>query len=199
MREMTVAEERAFLKSRLHDYDRAELADLRGELSRRWQKNHPEAAKERSAVFQPLERVPDHVKKHPDDPDEIWTNDMYNVTVRRNVPDKCFGTGRRMIQLGISNYDGTARHDWRDFQAIKNQLAGEECEAFELYPADSRLLDPSNYYSLWCFPFLKHLKLGREIRSVLDRDVAWSPQRAFAGPPEGAKTLHVTTEKPGDA
>jgi hypothetical protein len=179
-REMTPAEERAFLVARLHDYDRAELADLRRRLSARWQGQHPTAAKEASAAFQPLERDTGHVKRFDDDPDEIWMNDAYNVTVRRNVPDKCFGTGRGMIQIGISNHDGTARHDWRDFQAIKNQLAGEECEAFELYPAESRLLDPSNYYTLWCFPFLKRLKLGREVRRVFDRDTAWSPQRAIA-------------------
>ena len=76
-----------------------------------------------------------------------------------------------MIQLGINAVDGSARHDWRDFQAIKNQLAGEECEAFELYPAESRLMDPSNYFSLWCFPGLKRIKVGNdEPRRVFDAD-----------------------------
>ena len=43
-----------------------------------------------------------------------------------------------MIQLRHQlPHDGTARHDWRDFQAIKNQLAGPECEAFELVPRGS--------------------------------------------------------------
>ena len=82
-----------------------------------------------------------------------------------------------MVQIGISAIDGTARHDWREFQAIKNQLAGEECEAFELYPAESRLLDPSNYYTLWCFPGVKLLQIGPSIREVLDRDEAFAPQR----------------------
>ena len=85
-----------------------------------------------------------------------------------------------MIQLGISALDGTARHDWREFQWIKNQLAGEECEAFELYPAESRLLDPSNYYTLWCFPGLKRIKVGsEEVRRQWDADEALAPQRAL--------------------
>jgi hypothetical protein len=86
-----------------------------------------------------------------------------------------------MIQIGINSLDGTARHDWREFQGIKNQIAGPECEAFELYPAEGRLLDPSNYYSLWCFPGLRRIKVGVEQgRHVLNADEAMAPQRAFA-------------------
>lgn len=96
----------------------------------------------------------------------------------RRKPDQVFGTRQGMIQLGINTHDGTARHDWREFQAIKNQLAGPECEAFELYPAESRLLDPSNYYALWCFPGIKRIKVGgNEPRRVWDVDVALAPQR----------------------
>ena len=178
-REMTAAEEREFLKSRLHDYDRAELSDLRAKLAGRWKEQFPEAAKETSEAFELLVRDEDLVKRDEYDPDERWHSERYTVTVR-HLPDKCFGTGKTMIQLGISNADGTARHDWRDFQAIKNQLAGAECEAFELYPADSRLLDPSNYYTLWCFPFLKHLRVGNHVRRVWDADRAAAPQRALA-------------------
>jgi hypothetical protein len=32
---------------------------------------------------------------------------------------------------------------------IKNQLIGEECEAVELYPAESRKVDTSNKYHLY--------------------------------------------------
>jgi hypothetical protein len=35
-------------------------------------------------------------------------------------------------------------HDWRDLQRIKNQLVGPECEAVELYPAESRKVDTAN-------------------------------------------------------
>jgi hypothetical protein len=116
-------------------------------------------------------------QQHP----EIWESDVYQVTVRRWSKDPVFGTRGGMIQIGINSHDGTARHDWRDFQGIKNQIAGPECEAFELYPAESRLLDPSNYYTLWCFPALKRIKVGlEEGRRVLDADEALAPQRGFA-------------------
>ena len=85
-----------------------------------------------------------------------------------------------MIQLGISAIDGSARHDWREFQWIKNQLAGEECEAFELYPAESRLMDPWNYYTLWCFPRVKQIKVGMtDTRRVWDSDESYAPQRGL--------------------
>jgi hypothetical protein len=144
-----------------------------------WKELLPEAAAERSEPFQPLERDKDYWKFRPDAPDEMWFNNLYSVTVRRHSTDPVFKSSGGMIQLGINAIDHTARHDWREFQAIKNQLAGPECEAFELYPAESRLIDPSNYYALWCFPGIKRLKIGQEARRVINQDVADSPQRAL--------------------
>ncbi len=40
---------------------------------------------------------------------------------------------------------------WRILQHIKNTLLGEEHEAVEVYPAESRLVDTANQYHLWCF------------------------------------------------
>ena len=42
--------------------------------------------------------------------------------------------------------------DWRHFQQIKNELAGPEREAVELYPAESRKIDTSNKWHLWVLP-----------------------------------------------
>ncbi len=173
------AAHRRVLISRLRDYDREDTLKLRDKLIERWRAVHPEAAREQSAYLHPLARDENHRKEIPDDPDEGWYNDVYYVTLRRR-PDKMFQTKQGMIQLGIASHDGSARHDWRDYQAIKNQLAGAECEAFELYPAESRLLDPSNYYTLWCFPGVKRLRVGREERYVLDAGEAFAPQRAMA-------------------
>jgi hypothetical protein len=39
--------------------------------------------------------------------------------------------------------------DWRHFQRVKNEIVGSECEAVELYPAESRLTDTTNKYWLW--------------------------------------------------
>lgn len=168
---------------RIADYEKArDIGAERAQLVALWRKHHPEAAQETSSANKPLVMV-DCVakadKSNPDNPDEQWTNDTYFVTLRRHDRDRVFGTSGGMIQLGIAALDGTARHDWREFQAIKNQLAGEETEAFELYPAESRLLDPSNYYTLWCFPGLKYLKVGIVKQEVLDQDRALAPQRAL--------------------
>jgi hypothetical protein len=170
------------MRRRNVDYSAHDMLEERRKLIAAWRAAHPEAADEPvSGQHRTLDQFvkgnqPDD-QQHP----EIWQSDVYQVTVRRWSKDPVFGTRGGMIQIGINSHDGSARHDWRDFQGIKSQIAGPECEAFELYPAESRLLDPSNYYTLWCFPGLKQIKVGiNEGRRVLDADEAWAPQRGFA-------------------
>ena len=168
------------LRRRMGDYSKNDVVAERDKLIAMWRAAHPEAAAQDPSKHRTLDQLdpgqPGDIKEHP----ELWANDIYHVTVRRWPDDPVFGTRGGFIQIGINCHDGTARHDWRDFQGIKNQIAGPECEAFELYPAESRLLDPSNYYTLWCFPGLKRIKVGNEARRVFDADEAWAPQRAFA-------------------
>jgi hypothetical protein len=78
--------------------------------------------------------------------EEIWHNETYQVAVIRYTQPP-FGD---CMQINIRRRDGNVIfRDWRDFQDIKNQLAGPECEAIELYPAESRLIDTANKYHLW--------------------------------------------------
>jgi hypothetical protein len=72
--------------------------------------------------------------------DTTYVNNKYQVAVR---------TSGEMVHLSIRRLDRQACRDWRDFQEIKNQLIGPECEAVELYPAESRLVDGANQYHLW--------------------------------------------------
>lgn len=73
---------------------------------------------------------------------EFWVNDLYQVEVRRHEG--------KLVQLNIRRRDGgPILRDWRHFQQIKNELVGEECEAIELYPAESRKVDTSNKFHLW--------------------------------------------------
>lgn len=75
----------------------------------------------------------------------VWINHLYQV-VRRELKSN-LGT---VIHLNIRRRDGgPILRDWRHFQQIKNELIGEECEAIELYPAESRLVDTSNKYHLF--------------------------------------------------
>ena len=84
---------------------------------------------------------------HPDT--EIWVNSKFTVLKKPVVDEDPEHT--RMCHLTIRHNDRHAVRDWRAFQRIKNELVGPECEAIELYPAESRLVDESNQYHLWCF------------------------------------------------
>jgi hypothetical protein len=72
---------------------------------------------------------------------ELWRNDIYQVQVR--------DLGEGWVHINVRRRDGAAiLRDWRHFQRIKNEILGPECEAAELYPAESRLSDESNKYHL---------------------------------------------------
>ncbi len=77
-----------------------------------------------------------------------WRNDLYQVELRDMrvmVGDQV----QEWVHLNIRRTDGYPGREWRHFQQIKNELVGPECEAVELYPAESRLVDTSNKYHLW--------------------------------------------------
>ena len=96
---------------------------------------------------------------------EEWVNDLVEVVKRPHV-------------LMIANRDGSARHDWREFQRVKSQLMGDEAEMVELYPAESRLQDPSNAFFLWKLPRGVLGRMGIRLpRNVLSSDDAIAPQR----------------------
>lgn len=98
-------------------------------------------------------------------PDEtLWSNDQY-VVHRRQIPSKN-DDGTYMVHLSIRRQDRKPCESWRDFQRIKNQLAGPEWEAIEIYPAESRKVDSSNQYHLWCLSF--RIALGFDERLVMD-------------------------------
>lgn len=109
---------------------------------------------------------------------EAWRNGRYDCV----VADEIFewnGKPHHGKRIQICNFDQSARHDWRDFQRIKNALAGEQWEAVEIYPAESRLRDPSNAFYLWCFPPHTLLKVGFIGRLVCTPDNSMAPQRSF--------------------
>ena len=91
----------------------------------------------------------------PGNTDETYTNSRYQVFVHR-YEDKERG---RLVHLSIKSLERVPIRDWRDLQRIKNELCGTTCEAVELFPAESRLVDMANQYHLWVpepgytFPF----------------------------------------------
>lgn len=94
---------------------------------------------------------------------EVWQNPWYAVRVVRHSAGWILDGGP-WARIGISCDDGKPRHDWRVFQCIKNQVVGPEWWALELYPAESQLIDPSNYYLLWAAP---NLPFGERLGRVL--------------------------------
>jgi hypothetical protein len=75
---------------------------------------------------------------------EVYESDTYHVEAIRHKGD--------VRQILIRRHDWQPLADWRDKQAIKNQIAGAESEAIELYPAESRLSDNGNWSHLWLQP-----------------------------------------------
>ncbi len=142
----------------------AEIAEARA-LSRKLKPSRPW-----TAMALTRESTPDGA--------QVYGNHVYTCTVRRCAQGWPFGGGP-WAQLGIYCEDGEARHDFRDLQRIKNDICGPEWEGIELFPAESRLMDPSNYYLLWCAPSIPIGRFGgRVIRSPAD---AIGPQRGWSG------------------
>jgi len=96
--------------------------------------------------------------------DDIYLNEIYQVMTR--TMDGPLG---RILHLSIKRFDGRAIHDWRDLQWIKNQIAGPEAEAVELYPAESRLVDTSNQFHLWVLLDIERIPWGFGDRLVSDK------------------------------
>ena len=113
---------------------------------------------------------------------EVWMNDKYVVTVvRRNVDNS-------VESLSIRRTDRSWPRDWRDFQHIKNDIASDEAEAVELFPAESRLMDTANQFWLFCLPAGEHFPFGFED----GRNVSNSEQAVAMGAgqrdPEGSES-----------
>jgi hypothetical protein len=92
--------------------------------------------------------------------------------------------------LSVKTHDRAPVHDWRDFQRIKNELVGPEAEAVELYPAESRLVDTSNQFHLWCFEPPFKFPFGYVDRLVMGESTPTTRQRPFE---EGARPTDAKT------
>lgn len=108
----------------------------------------------------------------------VFMNRWYQVTVK----DYESGLGRCMW-LSIVRRDRRAIHDWRHLQKIKNDIAGPEREAIEVYPAESRLVDTNNQYHLFVLPEGMKAPVGYVDRDVGDERVGLHKQRPFADKP----------------
>lgn len=101
---------------------------------------------------------------------EIWINDIYQVNVLRGKDCDQYVHSKllkgKCDYLTIKRLDKKAVHDWRHFQIIKNELCGDEREAVEIYPGETRLVDTANQYHLWVLPLGESMCFGFSKRTV---------------------------------
>ena len=72
---------------------------------------------------------------------KTFINNLYQVSVDEDIGGA--------LHLSIVRRDRRPIRDWRHLQRIKNEIAGPDREAVEIYPAESRLVDTNNQYHLW--------------------------------------------------
>ena len=110
--------------------------------------------------------------------EKVYLNDRYQVIIAQ-----VDFQGLPMLHLSIKRRDKECVHDWRDLQEIKNMLVGTENEGFELYPAESRLVDEANQYHLWVFAnSAQRIPVGDTVRRIGTPEMAakyGAKQRAF--------------------
>ena len=67
-----------------------------------------------------------------------WGN-VEHVTITRGLKDN------------ILTIDGSSGFTWAEKQQIKNELFGDNRDAVEVYPKESKLVDTADVYHLWVF------------------------------------------------
>lgn len=108
-----------------------------------------------------------------------FRNSRYHVALWSDgAPDHPMG---EWVHLSIKDHGRSARHDWRDFQRIKNELVGPEFEAIEIYPAESRLVDTANQYHLYVFKTWRPPQ-GFQERLVADQSASQCAPKAEQRP-----------------
>lgn len=108
----------------------------------------------------------------------VFINDLYQVSMYEAEND-----ANPITWLVIRRRDSEPIHDWRHLQLIKNQLCGPEREGFELFPAESRLVDTSNQYHIFVLPAGQRVPFGYAERDVSDVPWGKNKQRPFVEPP----------------
>lgn len=76
-----------------------------------------------------------------------YRNNKYQVA--KYPPRQYAPNWPEVIHLSIKRLDKAPVHNWSDLQRIKNEVVGNEYEAIEIYPAESRMVNMANQYHLW--------------------------------------------------
>lgn len=93
---------------------------------------------------------------------EVWSNEMYEATAMTTVEG--------WVYLTLKRHDRRAVRDWRHLQSIKNEIAGPERIAIEIFPPEEFLIDEANQYHLWVLPEGEDLAQMFRYRAVGDAE-----------------------------
>lgn len=101
-----------------------------------------------------------------------FANNRYTVMVRPMYREQSIISAglEQPLWLSIRREDRAPVRSWRDMQRVKDEIAGPDREAVEIFPADARLVDTANQYHLWVMPPGTRVPFGFEERLVLDAD-----------------------------
>ena len=131
---------------------------------------NPQIVAEAMTFYQCDEKLARAILEAEHEKARYFVNDLYQVQVAVCGPED------KMLHINIRRRDGSMFKDWRHFQQIKNEVAGEEREAFELYPAESRKVDTSNKWHLWVLPEGVSMGIG-----WMNRDVSYDENKNVPG------------------
>jgi len=118
----------------------------------------------------------------------VLYNNLYQVSIH--------DLGRDWWHMCVVRRDRSSPRDWRDLQRIKNEIMGEEREAVEVYPRESRLVDTMNASHLWVAPAGVSWPVGYIQREVSDRVEGVNKQRPFLKTPKGFGEGEMSLDAP---
>lgn len=84
----------------------------------------------------------------------VWVNKRYLVMTANREGG--------VLQLLIQRTDGRAKRSWHDLQRIKNEVAGPDRVAVEVFPAADRVVDGAHVTHLWVLPAGFEIPVRRE-------------------------------------
>jgi hypothetical protein len=92
------------------------------------------------------------------DIDAVFTDEAGEYIVQKHgLPEKAQPFEFR---LAIKRADRRPIRSWRVLQDIKNEIAGNDRTAVEIYPPESQVTDTANIYHLWVFAEGYRLKVS---------------------------------------
>lgn len=87
------------------------------------------------------------------------SNDLYSVQFYEHSCQLC-SQWVKIHHLVIRRHDEGKTIPWASKQRIKNELAGEDATAIEIFPSVENLVDEANVFHLWVLPKSFELPFG---------------------------------------